>query len=111
MSLDKLAVFGVNGCVPHLAGARQQGQLVDESLAAPAETGPQQFALAPVLPGRFDGRGERNRPMAGDRGTLFGLAQAGMVRRIGGLRRAGRETDQQAEYESGGYRHEAGSSA
>ena len=46
---------------------------------------------------RFQGFGKRNGLVGGNRGALLGLAEAGMGRNIGGLRRDGRKADQEEE--------------
>ena len=74
VALNKLAVRRVNGRPRHFAVGRQQGQHVDQPGAAAAEPGAHHFGLfAALLAHGSDGLGERNRPMAGDRGTLFRL--------------------------------------
>jgi len=117
VAFNKLAVRGVNGGARHLAVGRQQGQQVNQPAAAVAEPGAHHFGLFPaVFAHGLDGFGERDRPVAGDCGPLFGLGQAGMTRQLGmarqfGRRRpAGRKADQDENRKSEGDRHEAGDS-
>jgi len=76
----------------------------------PAKPGPHQLGAAAMRMQGFDGLGERNRPVVGDRRALFGLAQAGVMRRIGGQSLAGEnawhgETEQENGGEQSGDRH------
>src|ERR1039458_330624 len=87
MSVDNLAVRGVNGFADHSATAPEQSQHIDQPVAMMAKPGPHQLGVVAVLAPRFDHPGERNGFLVGDRGTLFGLVQAGVMRRIGGQSR------------------------
>ena len=57
----------------------------------PAEPGAHQFGPAAVRPQGFDGLRQRNGAVLGDRGALFGLAQAGAVGGIGGHGSTGKD--------------------
>jgi hypothetical protein len=88
MSVDKLAIGGVNAGTGHFATARQQCQHVDETVAAVAQPGPQELAMAAMPARQFDRLGEPDSPVAGYRRTLFGLVETGPVWRICGGRPA-----------------------
>ena len=83
----------------------------------PAEPGAHQLGPAAVRPQGFDGLRERNGAVLGDRRALFGLAQAGAVRRIGGHRLTGKngrrrqQAGKQDNRERSGNRHGRGVNA
>ena len=83
MSVDNLAGRGVNGLADHSATAPEQSQHVDKPVAVTAKPGPHQIGVLAALAPESDHPGERNGFLVGDRGTLFGLVQAGIVLRIG----------------------------
>ncbi len=79
------------------------------------------FGLFPAVLARgFDGLGERNGLVAGNRGALFGLGQTGVTRQLGVVRQFGRsagagekperEADQEDDGKTGEDRHKAGDS-
>ena len=92
--VDKLAIGGVNGRNEHFAIARQQSQHIDQIIAAMAESGSDQLGPVAVFAQGFDGLGEFDGLVIGDRGALFGLAQAGARRRVGSSSRPGEQTEQ-----------------
>jgi hypothetical protein len=106
VAFDKLAAGGVNTRAADFATPRQQSQYVNQIVATMTEAGPHQFAAADMGVQTFDNLGERLGPVAGNRGALLGLVQAGMMRRIGSERRAGHEQAAKQGYrEYSGNRH------
>ena len=105
----KLATDGVNGCVDHFATAAKQSQHIDEFLVAPAQARPHHLGVFAVLAQRFDGLGERNRPIGIDRGALFGLGETGVVAgSVGGDGRKAHGAEQQDGRKKSGNRHGRG---
>jgi len=105
MSVDNLAVRGVNGLADHSATAPEQSQHIDQPVAMLAEPGPHHIGVVAVLAPGFDHPGERNGFLVGDRGTLFGLVQAGVLLRIGGQSRRGHKAEHDDGGEQSGDRH------
>src|SRR6185437_17089007 len=77
-SVDEFAVRGVNGFADHSATVPEQSQHIDEPVAMMAKPGAHQIGVVAVLAPRSDGLSERDGLFIGDRGTLFGLVQAGV---------------------------------
>jgi hypothetical protein len=80
-----LAAYGVNGYVDHFATAAEQSQHIVQFLVALAKSNADHFGVFAVLAQRFDGLGQRNRPIGVNRGTLFSLGETGaMAGNVGG---------------------------
>ena len=92
----KLTIHGVNSRADHFATAAEQSQHIDEFVVVPAELGADDFRVLAVFSQRFDGLRQRNRMVGSDRGTLFGLGEAGTAvwrRRQPRLARLGRQVE------------------
>ena len=70
-----------------------------------AEPGAHQLGAPPVRMQGLDGLRQRDGPVFGDRRALLGLAQAGMLRPVGGKRRRGQQAAEQENRERLGDRH------
>ncbi len=77
MSVDRLAVCGVNGLAGHFATVAEQSQHIDETATMAAKPGAHQFGVVTAGAPRLDRLAERDGLVVGDRRALFGLAQAG----------------------------------
>ena len=89
MSVDRLAVRSVNGLADHFATVAEQSQHIDEAVVMPAKPGPYQLGVVAARAPEFHRLTEPDGLMVGDRGALFGFAQADAMRGIGALGRHG----------------------
>jgi len=71
-----LAVYGVNSCIDYFATATEQSQYIDEFTVVPAKMGTNNFRIFAMFAQEFDGLGQRNCLVRGNRSALFGLGQA-----------------------------------
>ena len=113
MPVDKLAIAGVNGGTDYLATAREQSQHIDQGIIAAAKPRPDQIAPVAMFVQGFDGLGQRDGLVGGDRGALFRLIQAGAPGRVGGQcrhikGRNGKQAEQNGGRKESGDRHKWG---
>jgi hypothetical protein len=105
----KLATDGINRCFDYLATTAKQSQYIDELVVALAQARANHFGMLAVLTERFDGLGQRNRPVGVDSGPLFRLSKTGVsVRGVGGDGRQADSAKQQTYRKKSGNRHGRG---
>src|SRR5690348_39201 len=104
-----LTIYGVNSRVDHFATAAEQSQYIDEFTVVSAKVGTNNFGILAMFAQKFDGLGQRNCLVCGNRGALFGLGQARFaVWCVSSADRDDREAEQQGREKKSGNRHRWG---
>jgi len=93
MTVDRLAIGGVNGLADNFATVAEQSQLVDQSAVVMAEPRAHQFGVVAARAPEFDHMTKRDGVVVGNRSALFGPVQAGIGRRVSGQSRRGQKAD------------------